>query len=61
LLGIFAAISKGNLAENFEVTQLTKEFEQSAALACASAGAGKRKILKLIMREKIAFIEQKKA
>jgi hypothetical protein len=45
---------------NFDVTQPTKLLEQSFGLACASTGAGKRKILKLIMsmRERIAFIDK---
>jgi hypothetical protein len=58
--GIFPKISKGAFVANFDVTQLTKDLEQSAGFACARAGAGKRKILKLIMsmRERVVFIDK---
>jgi hypothetical protein len=55
-LGIFPRMSKGAFVANFEVTQLTKDLEQSLGFACANAGLGKRKILKKITRERITFI-----
>jgi hypothetical protein len=54
--GIFPKMSKGAFFANFEVTQLTKDLEQSFGFACASAGLGKRKILDTRTRERSSFI-----
>ncbi|MBD0385195.1 MAG: hypothetical protein ICV54_01345 [Nostoc sp. C3-bin3] len=47
-LGILLTMSKGALVLNLEVTQATKDLEQSDGFACANAELGKRKILKAI-------------